>query len=891
MRIVELGRLRGPNMYCPYPVAVALVDLEEFTGRETAEVPGFSRRLLDLLPGLAEHHCAAGRPGGLVDKLNRGTYFGHVLEHVTLELSHLIGREVNFGRTLWAGTPGLFRLILECPEDEWAADRVTEELLTLARSVVTDLAGGRVPDQVVQGNPVRPGPELQAVAARYEEARLGVSSAELARAARARGIPVRRLSDVALLQFGYGCRRKLVWAASTEQSSAIGVDIACDKELTKQMLATAGIPVPDGLLVRNAEEAATAFDRLGGPVVVKPVSGNHGQDVFVASTAAEAGFAAVMAAQGGRLVLVEEYFSGTDYRALVVGDRVTVAELSPARVTGDGVHSITALADLVNEDPRRGAGHDRPLTRIVLDDATLAYLGSQGLAPESVPGPGQVVRLRHNANVSTGGTSKDVTDSVHPTVIRMCIRAASVVGLDVCGIDLRLPDIGRPVTRGGGILEINASPGLRMHLYPSEGRAHDVAGYIVDKLYPPGATARVPIVSVTGTNGKTSTVRLIAHLLRHSGLLVGMTSTEGVYVNGHLIHASDASGPRSADMVLGDPAVQAAVLETARGGIVRRGLGYDRADVAVVTNITGDHLGTDGIDTIDDLVEVKSLVAEAIKQQGQLVLNADDPRCADLAKRPAVRGRRPVVRYFSLSADSPVVADHLGRGGVAYLLDDGNLVEAEGAARTTLACLRDLSLGGDRQAGFMVANVLAAVAAARALGLTAADVRAALACFVPGRDNPGRLDLFRVGDIPVILDYAHNPAALAAVGEFVAARWGRPGVAVLTLPGDRPDALIAESARAVAGAFDRVVIYEDTDLRGRDPGEMTKLIGSALAEVRPGLRDEPAASLAEAVRLGLALAAPDEPVLLVYEKLEPVLALLADLGAERYAGVLADQSR
>jgi cyanophycin synthetase len=890
MRIVELRRLRGPNMYSWRPVAAALVDLEQFTGLESTEIPGLSQRLLDFLPGLAEHHCASGHPGGLLDKLNRGTFLGHVLEHVTLELSHLIGREVHFGRTLWAGTPGWFRLILECPEDEWTDDPVTGELLALGRIVVTDLTEGRMPGNVLVGSPAQPGPELRAVAARYEENRLGVSSAALARAARARGIPVRRLSDVALLQFGHGCRRRLVWAASTEQTSAIGVDVASDKVLTKQMLAAAGIPVPDGILVRSAEEAVAAFDRLGGPVVVKPVSGNQGKDVFVAVTAAEAGAAAAVAARGGRLALVEEYFRGTDYRALVVGDRVTVAELSPAQVTGDGVRAIAALVDQVNEDPRRGIGHDRPLTRIVLDEMTLARLGSQGLTPASVPGPGQVVRLRPNANLSTGGTSRDVTDSAHPEVIRMCARAAAVIGLDVCGIDLRLPDISQPVPRGGGVIEVNASPGLRMHLQPSDGRPHDVAGYIVDKLYPPGRPSRVPIVSVTGTNGKTSTVRLIAHLLRHSGLLVGMTCTEGVYIGGHLVHASDASGPRSADMVLGDPAVQAAVLETARGGIVRRGLGYDRADVAVVTNISCDHLGTDGIDTIEDMVEVKSLIAEAITDGGQLVLNADDPRCAGLARRAVVRDRHPVVRYFTLSADSAVVANHLDLGGVAYLLDGTDVVEAEGAARTALASLRDIPQSWG-QAGFMVANALAAVAAARALGVAAVDIRDALARFEPGRDNPGRLDVFRVGGIPVVLDYAHNPPALTAVGEFIETRWGRPGVAVLTLPGDRPDALVEEGAHAVARAFDRVVVYEDTDLRGREPGEMTKLIGSALTEVRPGLRGEPAASLAEAVMLGLALAAPDDPMLLVFEKLEPVLALLAELGAEREAGALASPSR
>ena len=892
MRIVDLRRLRGPNMYCSHPVAVALVDLREYTGRETKEFPGFAQRLLGCLPGLAEHHCSAGRPGGLNDKLDEGTFFGHVLEHVTLELSHLIGRDVYFGRTLWAGTPGWFRLILECPDDEWPEDPVARQLLTLGATLVSDLASGRAPDDIISNG--EPGPALRHVAELYDDARLGVSAAELARAARDRDIPVRRLTDVALLQLGHGCRRRLVWAASTEQTSAIGVDIACDKAVTKQLLVAAGIPVPEGIEVRSAEETVAAFDYLGGPVVIKPVSGNHGRDVFVAATASEASTAFTAAGRGGGLVLVEEYVSGTDYRALVVGGRVVAAELSPAQVSGDGVHDIAALVAQVNADPRRGIGHDRPLTMIVLDDTALAYLNRHGLTPASVPADGQVVRLRHNANLSTGGTSKDVTDLVHPAIARMCIRAAAVIGLDVCGIDLRLADISQPPGTGiatGHIIEINATPGLRMHLHPSEGSSRDVAGHIVDTLYPPGSSSRVPIVSVTGTNGKTSTVRLTAHLLRQQGLRTGMTTTQGVYIDDDLIHVSDATGPRSADMLLGDPAVEAAVLETARGGLVRRGLGYDRADVAVITNISGDHIGTDGIDTIEELVSVKSLVAEQLRKGGHLVLNADDQHCVSIGRRAAVQDRDPAIRYFTVSAGNPVVARHLRDGGVAYLLDEGDLVEAQGATRCTLASRHEVPQGWDGKAGFMVANVLAAVAAARALDATAREIGDALAAFEPSRDNPGRLEVFTAGEVPVVLDYAHNPAALAAVGEFVSARWGRDSVAVLTLPGDRIDAQVAASAHAVARAFDRVVIYEDVDLRGREPGEMTKLISSALAEVRPEIRYVPAASMEEAVTLGLALAAPADPVLVVYEELEPVLALLGRLGAERSEGVLTGARR
>jgi cyanophycin synthetase len=392
---------------------------------------------------------------------------------------------------------------------------------------------------------------------------------------------------------------------------------------------------------------------------------------------------------------------------------------------------------------------------------------------------------------------------------------------------------------------------------------------------------------VTGTNGKTSTVRLTAHLLRNAGLLVGMTSTEGVYIGHDLVHDSDATGPRSADIVLSDPAVQAAVLETARGGIVRRGLGYDRADVAIVTNITNDHIGTDGVDTIADLVEVKALVAEEIREHGHLVLNADDRHSTGLAERSSVRDRQPVISYFSVSPANPVIAEHLRGGGTAYLLDEGDLVEATRSARTALASVHDLALCQDGEATFMVANVLAAIAAARALGVSVATIQNALGSLDPGRDNPGRLDTFHVGEIPVVLDYAHNPAALEAVGRFMHERWSRDGVAVLTLPGDRTNAQVAESARAVAGAFDRVVIYEDLDLRGREPGEMTGLIRVALAQARPGICSEPAASLEQAVTRGLALAEPMDPVLVVYEKLAPAQELLTGLGARRGAGVLA----
>ncbi|MCW2506923.1 MAG: cphA [Modestobacter sp.] len=870
MRIDHVRRLRGPNRYLPQPVTIATLDLEELAGHETTDHPRFDRCLLELLPGLADHHCAAGAPGGLLDKMARGTYFGHVFEHVVLELSHLIGREVYFGRTIWAGTPGWFDVLLECPVDEVPSTGVCEDLLELGRRIVT---------AAVAGAPTDVATELGPIASRYEQSQLGVSTAELARAARERAIPVRRLTDTSLLQLGYGCHRRLLWSAMTDRTSATGVDIASDKLLTKQLLAAAGVAVPDGILASSADETGAAYQDLGPPVVVKPLRGRHGNNVFVeVCSEAEARADYAVAGGDGAPVLVETYAEGRDYRVLIVGGRlVAAAELTAPCVTGDGFSDIAALVDRVNRDPRRGEGHDRPLTKMALDDTVVAHLAGQGRSPATVPAAGEVVVLRHNANLSTGGTSRDITDLVHPDITAMCLRVAESVGLDICGVDLRLPDISAPFVPGhhhGGVIEVNASPGLRMHLHPNEGPVRDVAGAIIDSLYPAGAPSRIPVVAVTGTNGKTTTVRMISHILRRAGLRTGMATTDGVFVGDRLVYQADASGPRSAEMVLGDPSVEAAVLETARGGIVRRGLGYDLADVAVVTNVTQDHVGSDGLRTIDDLVQVKSLVAETIAIGGQLVLNADDRNSIGMAGRPAVRDRDPVIRLFSLAPDNPAVEHHVRQGGTAYVMDAGWLVEIDAGRRSPLIDVEQLPCAFAGEADFLVANMLAAVAACRALGVREVDVRLALSSFDPGRDNPGRADVHWLGSIPCVVDYAHNPAALDAVGRLIERHWHRPAVAVLTLPGDRRDDLVKESAEAVARSFDRVVVYEDADLRGRRSGEMTGLVTSALTGARPGIRCMPAGTLEDAVTAAVRLAAPSDPILLVYEKLHPVTALL-----------------
>lgn len=875
MRLISLRHLSAPNLYLSRPVSVARLALDSLTGQESTSQPGFANRLTAALPGLADHHCAAGRPGGFLDALARGTYIGHVTEHVALELSALAGRDVAFGRTVWAGADGRYDLVLECPVDEPADSRLPRQLLICAIRLVTDLLSER---------PARIEPDLELLAQSVEESRLGVSTAALARSARERGIPVRRVGSLNLLRLGYGCHRRLAWAALTDRTSAVGVDIASDKLLAKHLLAAAGVPVAPGHAVRSAAEAADVFSRIGSSVVVKPRTGNHGADVTVGVTSAQAVAQAYRraSAHGGEVV-IEAYIAGNDYRVLVVDGRmVAAASLRPASVTGDGVNDLATLVARANADPRRGDGHSRPLTRIVLDSTVLSHLAAQGLHPGSVPGPGSVVTLRPNANLSTGGTSADVTDQVHPDVAAVCVRAAAAACLDVCGVDIRLPGIGTPFTghpADGAVIEVNASPGLRMHLAPSAGRPRDVAGAIIDRLYPPGAPSRIPVIAVTGTNGKTTTVRMIGHILTLAGLRVGMTTTDGVYVGGQMVVAGDASGPQSAEMVLDDSSVEVAVLETARGGIVRRGLGYGRADIAVITNITADHLGSDGIDDLEDLSHVKALVAEAIHPGGTVVLNADDARTAALATRTAVRDRQPVIRFFGLNDRSQVIVGHRLSGGITCERRGGQLIEGRGGEETAL--LETSGIPGSQSgiAAHLVSDALAAIAACRAIGVSVKDIRQALSTFAPHRDNPGRGNVYLLGGSPVVVDYAHNPAAVAAMGRLLRQAWDGDPVAAITLPGDRRNDLVADAAATAAAWFGRVVVYEDCDLRGREPGEMTALIRAAMLSRRPGMTVVPASGPEEALCSALALAAPGDPVLFLYEKLGPVLGILGSLGA------------
>ena len=715
---------------------------------------------------------------------------------------------------------------------------------------------------------------------------LGPSTRSIVEAADRRGIPWRRLSDQNLVQLGYGRNRRLIDAALTTNTSCISVDIAGNKDLTKSLLAAADIPTPRGRHVQNIEEALEATEELRSPYVVKPLDGCQGKGVSLhLRTAEDIRTAFALASTYSKTVLVEEQLEGCDYRVLVINGAVQAASLrTPAHVIGDGIHTIAELIEETNRNPLRGDGHESPLTKIHVDGMLLAVLTRGGLTLESIPDEGVCVSLRDSANLSTGGAAEDVTELVHPEISAMCERAARIVGLDICGIDLIAADISQPLNPGGGIVEVNASPGLRMHLAPSEGAARDVGSAVVESMYPRSRESRIPIVSITGTNGKTTVTRMIAHVMQDSGQTVGMTTTDGIFIDGRRVSKGDTTGPRSAWAVLSDPAVEVAVLETARGGIVRAGLGYDWSDVAVITNVQPDHFGQDGIESLEDIFEIKSLVAERVRAGGTVVLNADDPLLAALPSHPRMSGVRRRIVFFSMDSKSGRVQRHLAEGNTAFFVRDGWIVEATGLAERWIARVNDLpgALGGI--ARHQIQNALAAISACRAQGVSAKAITMSLKTFRTNLHNAGRANLYTLGQAYVMVDYGHNAAAFQAIAS-IGRSWpvGRV-TAVIGVPGDRTDELIRAAARAAAEAFDRIVIREDRDLRGRKPGEVAGLIASevtALGFEKPHV----CLDTLQAVSAALQGVQPGDLVVVFYETHDEVMQHLVSCGAEPADGL------
>ena len=828
MKITERRIFRGPNHYAHFPVIRLTVDLGALEKWPTAKLPHFVDSLLSALPSLAQHGCSYGEPGGFVRRMreDEGTWMGHVLEHIAIELQQLTSAQVTFGKTRSADEPGLYTVVYEFEEE-----RVGEAAGDLALQLVHHLLPDTLRDQEICPPDFQFPKALEALISFAQTRQLGPSTGSLVRAAEERDIPWLRLNEQSLVQFGHGRYQKRIQATVTSETRHIAVSIASDKEETNNILASIGLPVPRQRLVRSAEDAVAAARRLGYPVVVKPLDANHGRGVCInLKTPEEVHAAFAKAREHARTVIVESYIEGEDHRMLVVnGELVAVSKRVPGHVLGDGERTIAQLVDLVNSDPRRGVGHEKVLTRIELDDQAVRLMGLAGISADTVLPLGQRFFLRSTGNLSTGGTAIDLTDVVHRDNKEMAIRAAQAIGLDVAGIDFITLDIAQSYkSHGGAICEVNAAPGFRMHVAPTEGTPRDPAGPVLDMLFPKGTPSRIPIAAITGTNGKTTTSRMLGHIHKMNGRTVGLATTDGVYIDGERTVAGDMTGPVAAQMVLKDPSVDLAVLETARGGLLRAGMGYRRCDVGAVLNIDADHLGMGGVKTLEDLAAVKRVVIEVASEAA--ILNADDLRCLQMAAHTQAKR----IGYVTMNPRHDLVRQHVRAGGLAMVLEEGingdMITLYDHGLHQPLLWTHLIPATLEGKALHNVQNAMFAALMAYAMGVKLDNIRQGLRTFdTTYFQAPGRMNVYEELPFKVILDYGHNPAAIQVMVDLVKKLEvaGRR-ICVLAAPGDRRDEDIGEMGRIAAGAFDHIIVRRDDDPRGRQPDEVPQLMAEAI---------------------------------------------------------------
>ncbi len=857
--VLERLALMGPNLYAHRPCIKWKIDIGPFEERPTNLIPDFTDALKSTLPSLIEHRCSEGVRGGFFSRLEEGTWIGHVMEHVALEMQGLAGIEVGFGRARDGGGPGIYNVIYECEERETGI-LAGEYAIELIHWLIDGGSSSEAPFPLQE--------HIANLRRLYERNALGPSTRSIVDAAAKRGIPFLRLDDLNLVQLGHGANAQKIQATIASTTRYLGVEIAGDKDKTKVILGFHGVPVPTGDVTAHLDRAQAIASRIGWPVVVKPLDASQGRGIVTNIRNEEAlRLAFEDAKQYRNSVIVEKYLPGRDFRMLVINQKfVAAAERVPAHVTGDGKHTVAELIEVENQDPRRGQGHEKVLTRIKVDGATERLLESRGLTVESIPDPGLLIPLKTTANLSTGGTSIDVTDRVHPANIELAERIACLVGLDIAGIDVVAPDLETPIQQnGGGIVEVNAAPGFRMHLAPTVGKPRPVGEAVVDMLFPPGSASRIPIITITGTNGKTTTARLCAHIAKMAGKSVGLTTSDGIYIGNTLVQKGDTTGPNSAQVVLRDPSVNFAVLETARGGILRAGVAYDWSDAAVVTNIAEDHLGIRDVHTLEDLARVKAVTVERVRPEGYAILNAQDGMMHIIRERADCR-----IAYFSLDPGNDTFRTHVASDGLGATIENGWLMLYENGLRVTLCEATHVPISFGGKARFNLANALAAVLATFATNIHVSDIVSGLQSFFQSATTtPGRLNIVEFGGFRVMIDYAHNPHGLAAMSELAQAMRRNRLVCVLGLPGDRRDEDIRAAARIVGQHFDRVIVRDDFNLRGRNPGEVAALIHEGL--LAGGLRETDVIECRveeEAITLAVSEAQPGDLIVYIADKPE-----------------------
>ncbi len=820
MRIRDIRAMRGPNYWSirRHKLIVMKLDLEEMEDFPTNKVDGFSERLEKMFPTLYEHECSEGHPGGFFKRVKEGTWMGHVAEHIALEIQTLAGMDTGFGRTRGTGEHGVYNVVFSYMEEKVG--------------IYAGRASVKIVQALVDNKEYNLEEDIQKMREIREEERLGPSTGSIVEEAEARGIPWIRLNKRSLVMLGYGVNQKRIQATITSNTGSIAVEIACDKEDTKNLLEAANIPVPRGRIIYDEEELQAAIDSINYPLVMKPINGNHGRGATInIRNWEDALIALAFAKKISKAVICEKYITGFDHRILVINYKFTcAAKRTPAMITGDGKSTVQQLVDEVNKDPRRGYGHEKVLTSIKVDDNTMSILQEKSLTLESVLKKGEILYLKSTANISTGGTAADVTDLVHPHNVFMCERIARIIGLDICGIDIMTDDLSKPLSEtGGAVLEVNAAPGFRMHLAPTDGLPRNVAEPVIDMLFPAGKSSRIPIIAVSGTNGKTTTTRLIAHIAKTAGYKVGFTTTDGIYINNIMMQRGDCTGPQSAEFVLKDPTVDFAVLECARGGILRAGLGFGTCDIGIVTNVAADHLGLRDINTIEEMARVKAVVPESVQPNGYAILNADDELVSKMSK-----DLRSKVAYFSMDENNPLIKRHCTGGGLAAIAENGYITICKGNWKIRVDKIVNIPLTFRGKAVFMVQNILPAVLAAFIRNFDMEDIRLALETFIPSPvQTPGRMNMFEFKKFTLLVDYAHNPAGFQAIARFLERIEAKPKIGIIAGVGDRRDEDIIALGTLAAKMFDEIIVRQDRNLRGRSEQEIIELMLQGIHTIDP----------------------------------------------------------